>query len=158
MRYVAFALALALAPTNAAAPVEGTTPDSAILSVSIERDGKPLFSPRLLVRLGEMAEASMSSPTGESHRLVLSVNRHDEGAYRFRSLYLTKAAPTANWIVRSEPAFVARDASPASMALADASGKERLRFGIHIRGGTAEELRALWARELQTSTATPSEK
>lgn len=158
MRYVVFALALALAPTGAAAPVEAATPDSAILSVSIERDGKSVFSPRLLVRLGEMAEASMSSPTGESHRLVLSVNRHDESAYRFRSLYLTKAAPTANWIVRSEPALVARDASPAAMALADASGKERLRFGIHIRGGTAEELRELWARELQTRTATPLEK
>ncbi len=98
MRFVAFALAFALASTGAAAPIGAATPDSAIVSVSIERDGKPLFSPRLLVRLGEMAEASMSSPTGESHRLVLSVNRHDEGAYRFRSLYLTKAAPTANWI------------------------------------------------------------
>ena len=158
MRFVAFALALALAPTIAAAPIGAAAPDSAILNVSIERDGKSVFSPRLLVRLGEMAEASMSTPTGESHRLVLSVNRNDEGAYRFRSLYLTKAAPTANWIVRSEPAFVAQDATPASLALADASGNERLRFGIHIRGGTAEELRELWARELQTGTATPMEK
>ncbi len=155
MRFVAFALALVLAPTGASAPIGAAAPDSAILNVSIERDGKSVFSPRLLVRLGQMAEASMSSPTGESHRLVLSVNRSDEGAYRFRSLYLTKAAPTANWIVRSEPAFVAQDATPASMALADASGNERLRFGIHIRGGTAEKLREMWARELQTSPASP---
>ena len=149
MRCIASALALVVALTVTATPIGTAGPDAALLEVEIERNGKPVFSPRLLVRLGEMADASISSPTGESHRLVLSVDSLDEGAYHIRSLYLTKATPTANWMVQSEPGFTVRDAVPASMALVDNGGIERLRFGIRVRGGSREQMRELWARELE---------
>lgn len=155
MRFIASVLAVTAALTGAATPIGAANPEAAILDVQIERDGKPVFSPRLLVRLGEMAEASISSATGESHRLVLSVSHQDNGGYRLRSLYLTKATPAAQWIVQSEPGLAANDGIPASMSLADASGDERLRFGIHIRGGTQEQMRELWLRE--TNAAMPSE-
>ena len=136
---------LALLSTIALATAAGdtATPRAALVDLHIERDGVAVFSPRMLVFLGERAEASKTSPTGTSHRVELWVAAHDQDAYRLRSRYLTKVAPDANWVVTSEPQVVVRENAPASITLADASGEHHFHMDVRIQGGDVEQLRDL---------------
>lgn len=129
----AFVLALAAFPL-AASPGPG---DAALVTLAIERGGERVFAPRMLVRLGEMAEARVESPAGDGHRVVLSVHRADDG-FRMRSIYLART-PDGPWTVVAEPALAVGDGIPATMTLAGEGAK--LRFDVEIDGGAAAELR-----------------
>ena len=122
------------------------TPAAALVELAVERDGERVFSPRMLVRLGQMAEASSESPSGEGHRIVLSVNR-DGDRFRMRSLYLTRQEDKP-WTVVAEPNMSLRDASAGSMALVGED--QELRFGVEIGVGTFIDL---YARLFPDATA-----
>lgn len=128
----------AMALTTAAG--DAATARAALVDLHIERDGVAVFSPRMLVPLGERAEASITSPTGTSHRVVLQVAAHDKDAYSLRSRHLTKAALDANWVVASEPQMVVQENVPASITLADANGKHIYRMDVRIRGENLSDL------------------
>ena len=114
------------------------SPGAALVAFDLERDGQRLFAPRLLVKLGEMSEASMELPSGKAHRIVLSVTR-DKDFYRLRSLYLTKEADR-RWVVQAEPAMAFVGDAPASVTLADDAGESQLHLSVSV--GQATELRA----------------
>ena len=112
--------------------------DAALVALEIHRDDERVFSPLMLVRLGQMAEASIESPAGEGHRIVLSVTR-DGDVFHMRSIYMTKHEDRP-WVVIAEPAISIRDATEGSMALI--GGDHELRFDVEIGGGTFADLRA----------------
>ena len=114
------------------------SPNAALVAFDIERDGQHLFAPRLLVKLGEMSEASMELPSGEAHRIVLAVTR-DKDFYRLRSLYLTKGADH-RWVVQAEPAMAFGGDVPASVTLADDAGESELHLSVSI--GDVADLQA----------------
>ena len=112
--------------------------DAALVTLEIHRDGERVFSPRMLVRLGQMAAASIESPAAEGHRIVLSVTREGD-VFHMRSIYMTKHEDRP-WVVIAEPAISIRDATEGSMALI--GGDHELRFDVEIGGGTFADLRA----------------
>ena len=112
------------------------SPDAALVALDVERDGEPVFAPRILVKLDRMSEASMEAPSGEGHRILLSVTR-DKDFYRLRSLYLTRDAGD-RWVVQAEPQVVFRGDAPASMTLADDASEFQLRFNVSV--GDASDL------------------
>ena len=112
--------------------------NAAFVTLEIHRDGERVFSPEMLVRLGQMAEASIESPAGEGHRIILSVNR-DGDVFRMRSIYMTKHEDKP-WVVVAEPMISVRDATEGSMSLI--GGDHELRFDVEIGGGTFADLRA----------------
>ncbi len=112
--------------------------DAALVTLEIHRDGERVFSPRMLVRLGQMAEASIESPAAEGHRIVLSVTLEGD-VFHMRSIYMTKHEDRP-WVVIAEPAISIRDATEGSMALI--GGDHELRFDVEIGGGTFADLRA----------------
>ena len=124
--------------------------DAALVTLEIHRDGERVLLPRMLVRLGQMAEASIESPAGEGHRIVLSVTR-DGDAFHMRSMYLTRLEDRP-WVVVAEPAISVRDATEGSMALI--GGDHELRFDVEIGGGTFADLRARQLPDAVTAPAT----
>ena len=144
---IAFAMLTLLPLPLAAAP---DTEDAALVTLEIHRDGERVFSPLMLVRLGQMAEASIESPAGEGHRIVLSVTR-DGDVFHMRSIYMTKHEDRP-WVVIAEPAISIRDATEGSMALI--GGDHELRFDVEIGGGTFADLRARVFPDAVTEPAT----
>ena len=144
---IAFAMLTLLPLPLAAAP---DTEDAALVTLEIHRDGERVFSPLMLVRLGQMAEASIESPAGEGHRIVLSVTR-DGDIFHMRSIYMTKHEDRP-WVVIAEPAISIRDATEGSMALI--GGDHELRFDVEIGGGTFADLRARVFPDAVTEPAT----
>ncbi len=112
-------------------------PDAALVDFEVERNGEQVFTPRLLVALGRMSEALMESPSGEGHRVVLSVTRHED-VYTLRSLYLTKSVDE-RWVVQAEPALSFPGDVPASATITDNTGAFRLHLGVRV--GQAADLR-----------------
>ena len=124
--------------------------DAALVTLEIHRDGERVFSPLMLVRLGQMAEMRIESPAGEGHRIVLSVTR-DGDIFHMRSIYMTKHEDRP-WVVIAEPAISIRDATEGSMALI--GGDHELRFDVEIGGGTFADLRARVFPDAVTEPAT----
>ena len=135
------AAAVALAIVGIAALPVAATPgsdDAALVTLAISRDGERVFAPRMLVRLGEMAQAKVESSAGDGHRVLLSVSRNGDG-FHMQSIYLTRSADSS-WVVLAEPTLAVRGGTPASMSL---TGKEpQLRFDVEIDGGNWAELRS----------------
>ena len=148
-RPVIIALAmLTLLPLPLAATSDAQ--DAALVRLEIHRDGERVFSPLMLVRLGQMAEASIEAPAGEAHRIVLSVTR-DGDIFHMRSIYMTKHVDQP-WVVIAEPAISIRNATEGSMALI--GGDHELRFDVEIGGGTFADLRARQFPDALTEPAT----
>lgn len=129
----AFVALLATLPLAATPGV----PDAALVDLEIQREGERVFTPRLLVGLGRMSEALLESPSGEGHRIVLSVTRHED-VYTLRSLYLTKGVDE-RWIVQAEPELSFLGDMPASATMIDATGAFRLHLNVSV--GEAGDLR-----------------
>ena len=132
----AFAAILAMLATLPLAAEPGS-PDAALVDVEVERNGEQVFTPRLLVALGRMSEALLESPSGEGHRVVLSVTRHED-VYKLRSLYLTKSVDE-RWVVQAEPALSFPGDVPASATITDSTGAFRLHLDVRV--GQAADLR-----------------
>ncbi len=133
------ATAVALAILGIALPVTATpgSDDAALVTLAISRDGERVFAPRMMVRLGEMAQAKAESPAG-GHRVLLSVSRNGDG-FHMQSIYLARSADSS-WVVLAEPTLTVKGGTPASMSL---TGKEtQLRFDVEIDGGNWAELRS----------------
>ena len=144
---IAFAM-LTLLPLPLAAASDAQ--DAALVTLEIHSDGERVFSPQMLVRLGQMAEMRIESPAGEGHRIVLSVTR-DGDIFHMRSIYMTKHEKNP-WVVIAEPAISIRDATEGSMALI--GGDHELRFDVEIGGGTFADLRARVFPDAVTEPAT----
>ena len=112
--------------------------DAALVTLEIHRDGERVFSPQMLIPLGQMAESSIESPAGEGHRIVLSVTR-DGDVFHMRSIYMTKQEAKP-WVVVAEPLISIRDATGGSMSLS--RDDHELRFDVEIDGGAFADLRA----------------
>ena len=140
MRYRPAVVTMLMAATLLLSPAAASSDaqNAALVDLTVELDGEPVFSPQLVVRLGQMAEASIESPSGEGHRIVLSVNR-DGHRFHMRSLYLTRQEDKP-WTVVAEPQMSVPDASAGSMALVSAD--RELHFGVEISGGTFVDLYA----------------
>lgn len=132
----AFAATLAMLATLPLAAEPGS-PDAALVDLEVERNGEQVFTPRLLVALGRMSEALLESPSGDGHRVVLSVTRHED-VYTLRSLYLTKSGDE-RWVVEAEPELSFPGDVPASATLTDNTGAFRLH--LNVRVGQAADLR-----------------
>ena len=128
-------LTLLAAPPLAAKPA---SPDAALVDFEVERNGENIFTPRLLVGLGRMSEALLQSPSGEDHRIVLSVTRHED-VYQLRSLYLTKGMGE-RWIVQAEPELSFLGNVPASATITDDTGVLRLHLNVSV--GEVADLRS----------------
>ena len=113
------------------------SPDAALVDLEVQRNGERVFAPRLLVGLGRMSEAQLESPSGEWHRVVLSVTRHED-MYTLRSLYLTKGVDE-RWIVQAEPELSFLGVMPASATMIDATGAFRLHLRVSV--GAVGDLR-----------------
>ncbi|MDE0452700.1 MAG: hypothetical protein OXI90_13165 [Gammaproteobacteria bacterium] len=114
------------------------TPDAALVDLEVELNGERVFTPHLLVGLGRMSEALLESPSGEGHRVILAVTRHED-VYTLRSLYLTKAGDE-RWVVQAEPGLSFLGDDPASATITDETGAFRLH--LNVRVGDAVELRS----------------
>ena len=111
-------------------------PDTALVDFEVERNGENIFTPRLLVGLGGMSEALLESPSGEDHRIVLSVTRHED-VYKLRSLYLTKGMDE-RWVVQAEPELSFLGNAPASATITDNAGALQLHLNVSV--GEAADL------------------
>lgn len=114
------------------------SPNAALVDLKVERNGEHVFTPRLLVRLGQMSEALLESPSGEGHRVVLSVTRQED-FYKLRSLYLTKGVDD-RWVVQTEPELSFLGNVPASATITDNTGAFRLHLNVSV--GEAADLRS----------------
>lgn len=110
-------------------------PDAALIDLEVERNGERVFTPRLLVGLGRMSEALMELPSGEGHRVVLAVTRHED-VYTLRSLYLTKAGDE-RWVVQAEPGLSFLGDAAASATITDDAGAFRLHLNVSVGEGAA---------------------
>ncbi len=134
-RIVAAILTLLAALPLAAKP---GAPDAALVDLEVERSGERVFTPRLLVGLGRMSEALLESPSGEGHRVVLSVTRHDD-VYTLRSMYLTRGVDE-RWVVQAEPGLSFQGDDPASATITDDTRAFRLHLNVSV--GEVAELRS----------------
>ena len=143
---IAFAVVLTLLAALPLAAKPGS-PDAALVDFEVERNGENIFTPRLLVGLGRMSEALLESRSGEDHRIVLSVTRHED-VYRLRSLYLTKGMDE-RWIVQAEPELSFLGNVPASATIIDDTGVLRLHLNVSV--GEAADLRGRLSGTSRTS-------
>lgn len=127
-------LALTLVQYAGAAP---DTRDAVLVDLQVERDGQPVLSPRLLIRVGQLAEAQVESRTGGDHRVLLSVSR-DTGIFHVAAKYLTRLEDEP-WVVVAEPTISVREAVAGSMVLKRGGGE--LRFNVEVSGGASADLR-----------------
>ena len=134
------AVFVAILTLLAALPVAATTdsPNAALVDLEVQRNGEHVFTPRLLVGLGRMSEALAESPSGEGHRIVLSVTRHED-VYKLRSLYLTKGVDE-RWIVQAEPELSFLGKVPAPATITDDTGAFLLHLNVSV--GEIADLRS----------------
>lgn len=142
----AFVAIVTLLATLPLAATPGS-PNAALVDFQVELDGEHVFKPRLLVRLGQMSEALLESPSGEGHRVVLSVTRHED-LYKLRSLYLTKSVDD-RWVVQTEPELSFLGNVPASATITDNTGAFRLHLNVSV--GEAADLRSRLSGAVGTS-------
>lgn len=77
----------------------------------------------------------MELPSGEGHRVVLAVTRHED-VYTLRSLYLTKAGDE-RWVVQAEPGLSFLGDAAASATITDDAGAFRLHLNVSVGEGAA---------------------
>ena len=112
--------------------------ETARVEIDIDRDGERVFSPCLLVRLGRWSEATVFSPAGDGHRLVVLIAR-ERGRYSLTSMYMTKEG-SGSWVVQAEPSMTIREDVPSSMVVA--AGASEFRFAVHIQRNPGSRLGA----------------